>query len=233
MRKPFLPWCLLIVIGWSGCGPLPPWHWAYKGMEHPPRTPILNKSVAIVPFVDNRPSENSNYTWLFIIPLMPYGWQEFNRPEEAREHATTGRWQFRPSEDLAQALAQEINTAHLFKRAIVTNQESEGDLVLTGTIFSTKYESKTLTYGLSSGGVFLWYVGVPVGKIMNELHLRLNLTDRNTGNVLWVGSYTSGREDMFRINRLFDRDAWYPEMLQQLMPSILQDMETALKESVR
>lgn len=232
MTKPLLPWCLVIIVGWSGCGPSPPWRWQYYLVhEYPARAPVLNKSVAVLPFEDNRLKENSSYCWLALIPLVPYARLDFNRPEEVTDHIATARWTFRPSDDLARAIAHEINNAHLFNKTFFTDDESKGELVLTGTISSTKYEAKCLSYGLSVYVGVVVLFGAPFAEIMNDIGLTLSLTDRISGTVLWQAAYTN----TVRYNHylLMPNDARYEKVLQELMPSILSDIETALKEPAR
>ena len=112
-------WILLIILLCSGCAS--PRGWAYKGLQPlSDRSPILGKSVAVVPFTDSRPIQNSNNALLYLIPLMPYGWQELNTPETVDRHLASGLWQFKPTEDIAKAVASEISNRRIFKEAFFT-----------------------------------------------------------------------------------------------------------------
>jgi hypothetical protein len=69
-----------------------------------------------------------------MVPLMPFGWQDLNTPEGIQMHCNSGLWFFKPSEDLAKAVADELSSAQIFKEVFFTNRASEGDLVLKGYI---------------------------------------------------------------------------------------------------
>src|SRR2546426_7156860 len=113
-RHSWWTWILLITLLCSGCAS--PRGWTYKGLQPlPDRSPILGKSVAVVPFADGRPTQNSDNALLYLIPLMPYGWQELNTPEVVTRHLASGLWQFKPGEDIAKAVASEINNRRIFK----------------------------------------------------------------------------------------------------------------------
>jgi hypothetical protein len=108
--------------------------WLYSVEEESREAPILNRPVAVPPFSDRRANQNSNLALLYMVPLMPFGWQNFEAPEGSPMHITSGLWLWRPNEDLAKASAQELEASHIFKEAFFTNRKSEGDLVLEGTI---------------------------------------------------------------------------------------------------
>jgi hypothetical protein len=62
--------------------------------------------VAVPPFDDQRGNENSSGTmWLYAIPLMPYGYIEYDRPDAARMFCSVAQFEFTPTEDLAKAAA--------------------------------------------------------------------------------------------------------------------------------
>ena len=223
-----LPVALLIVFLFSGCAS--PRGWAYKGLQpSPDRAPILGKSVAVIPFADDRPTQNSNNWMLYAIPLMPYGWQELNTPETVDRHLTSGLWQFKPTEDIAKAVAAEINNRRIFKEAFFTYRESDGELVLKGTISSTKYDGKIISYGLSVEGPLLWIIGLPAGTIMNDLSIKLSLQDRSSGKVLWGNSYSTTNDHGAYWIYSLPSDMMYAGMLENLMPTILSDLERAIK----
>ncbi|OPY85962.1 MAG: hypothetical protein A4E72_01777 [Syntrophus sp. PtaU1.Bin208] len=88
--------------------------WTYKADPYVKTTPVVNKSVAVPPFADQRENSNSNYAMLYMIPLMPFGWQDLNTPEGIQMHMNSGLWIFRPNEDFAKAAAEELNNTSMF-----------------------------------------------------------------------------------------------------------------------
>ena len=113
--------------------------WQYKSESESVNKAMINKSVSVIPFLDQRLSENSNMIGMYLIPIMPFGWQELNVPEGFQGHVTSAAWLWKPNEDIAKAVAEELNQSHLFKEVFFTNKASDGDIVLVGTIKSTKY----------------------------------------------------------------------------------------------
>ena len=147
----------------SGCASQRSWQyqksWDYNVDSYPvDRQPLLSKRVAVPPFRDFRPDKNQNALLLPIIPLVPFGWADYSTPEtgkmpiisvlpyrwaddyDSKQKLTffpAPVWQFRPTEDLAKAAADEINASGLFKETFFSSDASDGDIVLLGDIKST------------------------------------------------------------------------------------------------
>lgn len=224
-------WGVLFLCGvlFSACAS--PRGWTYAVMPAVDRLPVVSKSLAVPPLADERQPENEIRTGWVWIPLVPYGWLDLNTPETVQMHLTSGLWQFKPVEDIAKALAGEIQNRHIFKEAFFTFRESEGELVLRGALLSTKYEGKVYSYGLSAVGIDLWLLGAPTGSIKNAFALKLQLEDRGSQKTLWEKTYESERKTgVFWIYNL-PSDFWYDSMLKELMPEILSDLEAAAKGS--
>jgi len=178
---------ILMMLIMAGCATQEVW--TYKA-EPPVATPaIINKSVSVSPFSDEREHVNKNRAVIGLIPLMPFGWQHYKIPERAPWHMTSGSWRFNPTEDFAKAIAAELNYSGIFKEAFFTNWPGEGDLFLKGQIKSTDYNAKILSYCLSFPGGLLWYIGFPAITAENVLALSLQLVDSKTNEILWEGSY--------------------------------------------
>jgi hypothetical protein len=195
----------------------------------------IEKAVAVPPFDDQRKNENSNKLGMYLIPLMPFGWQEFNTPEGVDEHATSRQWLWRPNEDIAKAAAQEVNNAGLFREVFFTNRASEGDWVLQGRIISTKYDGKVLTYGLSVEGPLLWLLGLPAASVANELVLAFRLEDRATHRTLWEKEY---REKVSKTSWIYSlsADFQYPELLKKILLNVVKDIkadQSRIRESAK
>src|SRR4030095_15672898 len=99
----------------------------------------------------------------------PFGSMTLETPEGVQMHVNSGLWQFRPADDIARAVAQEMENARIFRETFAGNRASEADYVLLGEITSTKYEGKIISYGLSAYGPLLWLFGFPSGHTANEL----------------------------------------------------------------
>ena len=66
--------------------------------------PQVDKTVVVTPFNDQRINENNNMVAIYLIPLMPFGWQDLNTPEGVQYHLTSGLWIWRPNEVLLKLL---------------------------------------------------------------------------------------------------------------------------------
>ncbi|PWT74588.1 MAG: hypothetical protein C5B60_06520 [Chloroflexi bacterium] len=224
---------LLLLSAWITVGCSSQRGWAYIPTESEKRSPVIAKTVAVVPFLDHRPPQNTNNIGLRLIPLMPFGWQELNAPETIQGHIASGLWQFKPTEDMAKALALEVQNRHVFQEAFFTFRESDGDLVLQGTLLSTGYEGSLYSYGLSIYGELFWLLGLPAGKVKNDLSIEMRLEDRNSDQVLWKKEYKADHDEGLYWVYAIPSDFWYDTMLKNLMPMILTDLETSVSNPLR
>jgi hypothetical protein len=188
---------------------------------------VIDISVSVPPFKDYRLNKNSNMFAMYLIPLMPFGWQTYNTPEGAQMHMNSGMWLWRPNEDIAKATAEELNAAHIFKEVFFTHRESEGDLILQGEIQSTKYKGKLLSYGLSAYGPLLWFIGFPSSTISNELILSFTLKDRTNNVVLWQKDY---QEEIGKWTWIYyiQSDFEYSEMLKEVLQDVVKELRLNL-----
>ncbi|HXE96875.1 MAG TPA: hypothetical protein VN642_10745, partial [Dongiaceae bacterium] len=60
----------------------------------------LPLKVAVMPLEDKRKYENTNYVLMYLIPGMPFGILDYDRPDAANGYVTHASYNFRPSEDL-------------------------------------------------------------------------------------------------------------------------------------
>jgi hypothetical protein len=149
-------------------------------------------TVAVLPFKEARPVTNRSATFmLYLIPLMPYGWVNYERPEAARMFNTIEAYQLQLDEDLAKAATRSFEESRLFRRVYFTfgGETREADLVLRGRAQHTTYNGKVISYGLSAFGPLLWFFGLPAGTSTNLLDLTLSLTDREDRE-LWKYSFS-------------------------------------------
>src|SRR6185369_13056628 len=138
-----------ILVLWISSGCSAEKRWKYGPEKEANGPALVLKSLSVPRFLDQRDNANSNLWGLCFVPLLPMGWQDLNTPEGVSMHATSGPWFWDPNRDLAVATAQEVSAAHLFKESFFTERQSEGELIMQGTLVSTGYSSKILTYLLS------------------------------------------------------------------------------------
>lgn len=221
-------WTWLTLTGMAATGCTYPRGWAYDAAPPMERPPLVAGTLVVPPLVDQRPADNADKVWLYLIPLMPYGWQDYQQPERMASHVNSGRWRFAPTEDIAKALAAEIANRRLIAEARFASTEEDADWVLRGGLSSLHYDGRLLTYGLSVAGPNLWLVGLPAGSVKNSLAMTLRLENRRSRTVVWEQRYDlTHDEGLFWLYSLAE-DFWYDTMLKQLMPRILSDLEEAL-----
>ncbi len=190
--------------------------------------PVYQKNVAVTPFEEMRGDKNQASTYLlYLIPLMPFGYCEYERPDAARMFNTISEFNFDPSEDLAKAAAYSMRKSGLFKEVFFTfgGEKDKAQLLLEGKILSTTYEGTLWTYGLSAFGPLLWFVGLPAGTSKNDLALELKVTEVLTGRKIWEKKYALDRKIVQGLYYRFGHDVrGYPYMMQSIMNDALQDM---------
>jgi len=212
--------CILLI---TGCASQKTWKYGIEPVAISPV--IIDKSVAVPPFSDQRLSENNNMFLMYLIPLMPFGWQNCNTPEGIQRHTNTGIWFWRPNEDIAKAVAEELHASHIFKEAFFTYRESDAPLALKGTIQSTKYTGKFITYGLSIFGPYLWFVGFPATSISNELIISFKLVDKTKNIVLWEKNY---RQKINKLSWIYciRSDFEYSDLLKDVLLDMTNDIRS-------
>jgi len=212
---------ILAALIFSGCAEQRVW--SYKADPYVRTEPLVNKSVAVPPLADNRKNENTNLIGLMYIPLMPYGWMNLNTPEWGQEHISSGLWLFRPTEDLAKAVAEEINNSGIFKEAFFTHRASEGELILKGNLVSTFYNANLISYCISFYSIYLWLIGLPAGSYANNLEISFELAESSTGKVLWNETYGKDFSKtfwMYAPGADFRYDQLLKEMMKEVIPSL-------------
>jgi hypothetical protein len=212
---------ILAALIFSGCSTQRVW--TYKADPYVKTEPLVNKSVAVPPLADSRENVNNNLIGLMYIPVMPFGWMNLNTPEGGQAHVASGLWLFKPPEDLAKAIAEEINNSGIFKEAFFTNRASEGELNLKGNLKSTYYNGKIFTYCISFYGAYLWLIGFPAGSYENNLEISFELVEASTGKVLWNETYKKDFSKVFWIyapGADFRYDLLLKEIMKEIIPSL-------------
>jgi hypothetical protein len=187
---------LVLLVALAGCNTQAKWTYPLDpSVLYRTTAPRSDLTVAVLPFKEARPVTNRSATFLlYLIPLVPYGWVNYERPEAARMFNTIREYQMQLDEDLAKAATRSFEDSRLFRRVYFTfgGETREADLVLRGTALHTTYNGKIISYGLSAFGPFLWFFGLPAGTSTNLLDVTLSLTDRDDRE-LW--SYSFSQDD--------------------------------------
>ena len=147
----------------------------------------LPLKVAVTSFLDARGQDNTSYLPLDLIPLVPYASMNYDRPDASNRFVYHAAYNFRPSEDFAKAVVDEMKQNHFFEEVFFTQREREPnvDLIVTGKIVNTRYHAKVLSYGLSIYGRLLPLIGLPIGNTQNSLSLFLEMRRASDNIVVW------------------------------------------------
>lgn len=184
---------LLVILALSGCNTQAKWTYPI----HPDQlytTPgsATQHVVGVLPFREERPVRNRGAPFLlYAIPLMPFGYTTYERPEAATMFNSISKYEFDVDEDLGKAATRSLEASGLFSRTYFTlgGETREADYMFQGTAHLTRYDGKIYSYGLSVFGPLLWYLGLPAGSSTNSVHFEFELLDRDQ-HVVW--SYTAG-----------------------------------------
>jgi hypothetical protein len=230
----------------AGC--FPRWeHWDYRANSYPATTqPALNETVVVVSFKDSRPNESTTMFFRYpmtMIPLIPYGWADYARPEDPAiwklrsallEEAygpnyapTPSPYEFRPERDFPAAAAWELRVSGFFKEVVFSDQVADRDLILRGEVLSTRYLAKSYLYGLGLLRCTLWMVGAPIGHVSNELAIEFVLEERVTGAALWRKSYHETEEATFYLYRM-PPEFYYDKLFNRIMGDVVKSLQAKL-----
>lgn len=146
-----------------------------------------NVKIAVLPTKDGREIDNNVGTWfLYMVPLMPYGWVDYNRPESATMFFSITKFDCNISEDIAKAIADHFQQAGVAKTVFFDygGLADTADYTLHSTIKNSIYKGKMYSYCLSVFGPCLWIFGLPAGQSRVDLEINLELKDKQ-GNVVW------------------------------------------------
>ena len=208
--------------------------WVYHANSYPPAAMNTGKKVAVLPFEDARMNINHNLLGLYVIPLMPYGWQELNTPEGIQMHTTTGMWlNYKPTEDFPKALAEDLRSTGLFSDAFFDYRRESSDYAVKGKILDTKYVGRMITYGLSIYGPDLWIVGFPMAWTENNLSLELRLVDSKTDKTLFSKTYNATLQKTLSWLYVIRNDFNYADMLGEVNKQFCHDLEPVVLEAAK
>lgn len=221
----------------SGCGTTAKFTYpadASRLLEASATNSTRNQSVSVPPFEDLRGNKNQFGTYfLYMIPLSPMGFMQYERPDAARTFNTVQEFDFDATEDLAKAAAYSLRKSQVFKDAYFTfgGRKSDSDLVLEGQILSTTYDGQVWSYGLSVFGPMLWFIGLPAGTSENNLELAFTLRDRNQDTVVWQDQYHFDRKIIQGLYYRFGHDTrGYAYLMQDAMNEAISDMRESISK---
>lgn len=194
-------------------------------------SPASSRKLAVLPFDDYRSDENSCMFPLYLLPLMPFGWGTYDRPDAANFYLSIASYDITPSEDLAKAAAVSFRHSNLFKDTFFTmgGEKDNADFVLRGRIKEMKYHGKMFTYGLSVYGPIFWIIGAPAGMSENRLALELTLSDK-TGKVVW--DWSMEKEDWV-IQWIYYRMGYDCKMFTRMYQAGMNDAVNSLAKKMR
>ncbi len=234
MKKLFL---FIIVLGvLTGCGTTAKFVYPAKGKNliSFKDGPAYQKKIAVVPFDEMRGDENQAGSYfLYLIPLMPFGWGEYERPDAATMFNTVREFDFDPSEDLAKAAAYSFRKSNLFEDAFFTygGDKDKADFLFKGEIISTEYRGSIWSYGLSVYGPLLWFIGLPAGRSHNDLTLYLQMEDLHTGNLVWEKRYEKTNIIIQGFYYNWGHDVkYYSNLMQEIMNDAIEDINRQMQK---
>ena len=206
---------------------------------YPPETPDLvsfetaifpGRSVRVNTFRDMRGQLfDTDSFYMYMIPLMPYGYIQYDRPENAEMMMTVEKFNFAPAVELARAAAYSLKHSGAFADVLLPagsgTDAAAADYEFNGVVISTYYMGKPFSYGLMSAGPFLWMVGLPAGNTVNRLTLYFTLREVASGNVIWDFAYSG---DEYTLLWLYGNAGkgvrMYPRLMAAAMNLALEDM---------
>lgn len=194
---------------------------------------FTDKTVAVLPFDDMRGNKNNSSTrYLTLIPLYPYGWVNYDRPEAAQYFLTVEKFNFDASEDLAKAAALSLRRSMMFKDAWFTfgGDKYRADYVFKGEIFATEYNAMIYSYGTSLVCFYVWLLGTPAGTSENTLTIKFSLQDKNN-KTLWTYSFDSKEKILQGLYYRSGADvSMYVSLMERAMNEAIADMNKKLKK---
>lgn len=213
--------------------------------DHIPMPPV-----SVLPFQDCRGPRTSDGTTeeqvalltnrgdfrLGWIPLMPYAWEGRQFPEvNGASLATLRNFWCSFDRELAEATVTSIQHSGLFRevRFAESAEQVETRYVITGILFSTEYQAERLTYGVTYlAAPILWCVGFPTAVSHDSLVFSLQLTDRETNQVLWKYRY-DGSESIphFLYYGIGEDASGYARLMKQAMNAALYDLDRRVQEA--
>lgn len=189
--------------------------------------PKYDKKIAVLPFEELRVDENISKFWLYAIPLSPFGYAKYQRPEAARGFVTISEFQFDASEDLAKSAAYSLRKSNLFSDAFFSygGDKENADLILEGNIEEINYNGTLYSYGVSVLCPYIWFFGLPAGSSENTVKLKFILKDRKAEKILWENSYSGSNKIIQGLYYNYGKDVKdFSLIMQNIMNQVVADI---------
>lgn len=202
--------------------------WQYQPSATRVAAAPLPVTVAVEHFQDQRGTENSRYFWVCVIPLVPYCTSDYKRPENANGFLTEASYNFRPSDDLAQATSAELRQAGLFREVYVTDRTADpnAQLAIRGNITSTDWNGTAYSYLIGPYAGLFYILGLPMGTVQDTLTLRLELVDNSNGQVLWTHDINQSYAMTEGLYYNYAEDFGYPQMFRDGITPAIASLES-------
>ncbi|HEX6811408.1 MAG TPA: hypothetical protein VF384_07285 [Planctomycetota bacterium] len=174
--------------------------WTYPSGRYPTTAShrAAKAFVLVEPLLDQRGTDNRSCMAWSYVPVFPFGWTHFDRPEATVPDPDTTRYTADPCFDLARAIVIELRRQGLVEHAEFTSdyQRGRGEThVLRGTLRAFFVAEERWTYGLSIYAPVVWALGLPMGTSANGFCVDLELVEASSGRVAWAAT-------------VFDSDDW-------------------------
>ncbi len=221
-------WLGFMLLGLVAAGCSTKAGWQYVPNPAQPAKVQIPLVVAVEHFQDQRGSVNSRYFWLCVIPLVPYCSATYEQPENANGFLTAAAYNFRPTDDLAEATSIELRQTGMFKDVFLTNRSADpsSQLTVRGTIASTNWDGTAYAYLLGPYGPLFWVFGLPLGSAQNTLRLKLELLETASGRQLWSTDISQDYSITEGLYYNYATDFDYPQMYRVGMQSAVASLET-------
>ncbi|OGV35173.1 MAG: hypothetical protein A2020_11565 [Lentisphaerae bacterium GWF2_45_14] len=227
----------LLVITLCGCGTTSKFVYPsnQKELVKLSDSPKYDCAVAVLPFEEMRKDDNTIGTlFLYYIPLVPYGYVTYDRPDAARSFVSVNEFDFNVTDDLARASVTSLRRSGLFKDVFFTygGERDKSELTLTGEVYSTMYKGRVFSYGLSIVAPIFWLLGVPYGTSTDELIFKLCLKRNSDGKILWEYSYSGSEYIVQGLYYNMGRDVRnYVILMETAMNEAAKDIDKSLQKN--
>jgi hypothetical protein len=142
--------------------------------------------IAVKPYRDKRPNNNRNAYYMYLLPVCPYGWMNYEIPENGYYTTIPNH---KPTEDYSQALVDEIIASGQYKNAFKSGETDKSEYYIEGQILSTRMNYRVFSYGLSVFGPALSLFGAPTYSYINEIKLKVDFFSSKDNKLLLSKEY--------------------------------------------